>query len=146
MRQEGGGAIGGDDHVVFAADAEFVGDIDAWFVGEGHAGFEDGFAAADEIGMLVDVEPHAVADAVGEEFVAGTETCGGDLRAGCVIDGASESSRTRGIQGGVLRFADRFKGALHFFSGLAENAGAGNVGLIAFDEAAVIDQYDVTLL
>jgi hypothetical protein len=146
LRQKGGGASGGDDHVVFAADAEFIGDVDAWLVGEGHAGFEDGFAAADEIGMLVDVEAHAVADAVGEEFVAGAKTCRGDLCAGGVIDGTREFSSARGVQGGVLRFADRFKGALHFFGGLAENAGAGNVGLIAFDEAAVIDQYDVTLL
>ena len=40
------GAVGGDDHEVFAADAEFAGDVDAGFVGEGHARFEDGFAAA----------------------------------------------------------------------------------------------------
>jgi hypothetical protein len=45
--QELGWAFGDDDHVVFAADTELIGDVDAGLVGKSHAGFEDGFAAAD---------------------------------------------------------------------------------------------------
>src|SRR2546422_10478200 len=75
------GAVGGDDHVVFAADAVVAGNINAGLVREGHARLEDGLAAADKIRMLVAVEADAVAEAVGEEFVIGAEACAGDGRA-----------------------------------------------------------------
>jgi hypothetical protein len=146
LGQESCGSIGIDDHQVFAADAEFVGDVDAGLVGKGHAWFEDGFAAVNEIGMLVDVEADAVADAMSEKFVAGSETGGGDLCASSVVDGASGFSGTRGIESGVLCFADSFESALHLFGGLAEDGGAGYVGLIAFDETAIIDQDDIAFL
>jgi len=96
--------------------------------------------------MFVDIETHAMAEAVGEEFVIGAETGGSDLGAGRVVDGAGEFSGASGIEAGILRFADGFEGALHFFGGLAENGGAGDVGLIAFDEAPVIDQYHIAFL
>ena len=60
--QERSGAGGGDVHDVFAADAEFAGDVDAGLVGEGHVRQETGVAALNEIGMFVDVEPNAVAE------------------------------------------------------------------------------------
>ena len=44
--QELGGAIVGDDHVVFAAQAEVAGDVDAGFVGESHVGLEGSGAGA----------------------------------------------------------------------------------------------------
>src|ERR1700690_3616075 len=46
------GAIGGDDHVVFAAEAEFAGDVDAGLVGKGHARGENGFMRPDKIRMF----------------------------------------------------------------------------------------------
>ena len=134
-----GGAFGGDGHDVFAADAEFVGDVDAGFVGEGHAGFEDGFAGVDEIRMLVDVEADAVAEAMGEEFVAGTVARGRDDGAGRVVDGAGEFSGAGGVERGVLSFADGFESTLYFVARLAVDAGARYVGAIAFDGATIIN-------
>lgn len=84
------GAGGGDDHVVFTAEAEFAGDVDAGFVGEGHARFENRFAGADKIGMLMAVEADAVADAVGEEFVVGAEAGICDDGVSRVVNGAGE--------------------------------------------------------
>jgi hypothetical protein len=40
------GAIGHDDHVVFAADAELAGDVDSWLVRKRHARLQHGLAAA----------------------------------------------------------------------------------------------------
>jgi hypothetical protein len=45
--EELGRTVVGDDHVVFAAQAEFSGNVDAGLVREGHAGLEEGFAATD---------------------------------------------------------------------------------------------------
>src|SRR5512134_2328549 len=53
------GAVGLDDHDVFEADAVFAADVDTRLVGEGHAGFEHGLTAADEVRMLVAVEADA---------------------------------------------------------------------------------------
>src|ERR1700724_4366968 len=53
-------AFGGNDHVVFAAHAEFAGDVDAGLVGKSHAGFEHCGAASHQIGMLVAVQTDAV--------------------------------------------------------------------------------------
>ncbi len=66
------GTVGGDDPVVFEADAEFASDVDAGLVGEGHAGGERRGVAADEVGPFVAVHAaDAVTEAVGEVFVVG---------------------------------------------------------------------------
>ena len=109
-----GRAVGDDDHVVFATDTEFAGDVDAGLVGEGHSGFEDGFTAADEIRMLVTIEANAVAEAVSEELIVGAEAGGGDYAAGGIVDRAGELSRTSCGESGILRLADGLKGALNF--------------------------------
>lgn len=44
--QELGWALRGDGHQVFAADAKFVGDVDARLVGKSHVGFENGGKSA----------------------------------------------------------------------------------------------------
>ena len=72
--------VGGDNHVVFAAQPKFAGDVDAGLVGKRHAGFENGFAAAHEVGMLVAVEADAVAEPMREEFVIGAIAGAGDDR------------------------------------------------------------------
>ena len=125
--EELGGASGGDGHHVFAADAEFSGNVDAGFIGEGHAGFEDGFAGVNEIRMFVDVEADAVAEAVREEFVAGAVARGSDDAAGGIVHGTGKSSGAGGVERGILGFANGFEGSLNFFAGLAEDAGARHV-------------------
>jgi len=82
------GAVGGDDHVIFAADAECADDVDAGLVRKSHAGRENGFAAAHEIGMLVAIEADAVAEAVGEIFVPGSEASGRDDITRRIVNGA----------------------------------------------------------
>src|ERR1700679_2950062 len=82
---EESGAVGGDVHVVFEADAEgfgVVGEVDAGLVGEGHVGGDELGVAADEVVPLVHVHADAMAYAVGEVLVAGTEAGGGDDVAG----------------------------------------------------------------
>ena len=132
--------------VVFAAQAEFAGDVDAGLVGEGHAGFEDGSAAADEIGMLVAVEAEAVAKAMGEEFVAGAVAGGSDDGTGGIVHGAGKLAGASGVESGVLGLADDFEGALNFLAGFAEDAGAGDIGFVAFHGAAAVNQNDVAFL
>src|ERR1700676_1569110 len=81
-------AVGGNHHVVFAAESEFSGDINAGLVGKSHAGFENGLAASHKIGMLVAVEADAVAQPMSEKFIVRTIAGGGDDRASGIIDGA----------------------------------------------------------
>lgn len=122
-----GGAVGADGHYVFAAQAEFVGDVDAGLIGKGHVGFEDGGAGANEVGMFVPIEADAVAETMREEFVARSITGGGDDVASGVVHGAGKFSSTGGIESGILSFADDFKNILNFLARFAENAGPGDV-------------------
>ena len=79
------GAGVGDDHAVFDADAELGVEVNAGFVGEGHAGFELGVVTAYKVGPLVHVEADAVAYAMEEEVVIGAVAgVGDDLASGCV--------------------------------------------------------------
>jgi len=145
-RQELSRAIGADDHVVFATQAEFAGDIDAGLIRKRHAGFENGFAATHKIGMLMAVESDAVAEAVGEEFVVWAVAAIDDDGACGIIDGAGEAPGARGIQRGVLRFTRKLEGARDFFAGLAVHAGARDVGGIPIHSASSINQNDITFL
>src|SRR5258708_8221815 len=71
LRGEHLAAVFGDVPVVFEADAELAGDVDAGFVGEAHAWGEWGGVAADEVGPLVAVHADAVAEAAGGGFEVG---------------------------------------------------------------------------
>ena len=144
--EELGGAVGGNNHVVFAAKAEFTGDVDAGLVGKSHAGFEDGFAGADEIGMLVAVKADAVPNTVGEEFVVGAEASLGDDGAGGIVNGAGKFARAGRIESDILRFSDCVVGAKDFLSGLAKDAGAGDVGIVALDGAPAVNQDHIAFL
>src|SRR5258708_9402340 len=82
LRGEHLAAVFCDVPVVFEADAELAGDVDAGFVGEAHAWGERGGVAADEVGPLVAVHADAVADAGGEVLVVGGGARGRDDRTG----------------------------------------------------------------
>jgi len=141
-----GGPVGGDNHIVLAAEAEFTGDVDAGLVGKGHARFEDGCAATDEIGMLVAVEADAVAEPMSEEFVARAVASTCDDGAGSIIHGSREHTRAGGVESGVLGFADDFKSALNVLAGFAEGAGATDIGFVTFHAATAVNQNNVTFL
>ena len=141
------GAVFGDVHVVFEADAErfgVVGEIDAGLVGEGHVGGEGLGVAADEVVPLVHVHADAVADAVGEVFVVGAEAGGGDDVACGGVYGLHLRAGTGGGEGCGLGLVDDVEYALLAVGGLAVDEASGHVGLIALDEAAVVDEDDLT--
>ncbi len=137
----------GDVPVVFEADAELAGNVDAGFVGEAHAGGEGCGVAANEVGPLVAVHADAVADAVGEVFVVGAVACGGDNCAGGGVDGLTLDAGAGCCEGCGLGFEDDVEDLALLVEfgdgGVAEDEGAGDVGLIAFDEAAVVDEDDL---
>lgn len=135
-----GGAVGGDGHYVFATEAEFVGDVDAGLVGESHIRFEDGGAGANEVGMLVAIEADAVAEAMGEEFIAGAVAGSGDDVAGSIVHGTGKFSGAGGIESSILGFADDFKNTLIFLAGFAEDAGTGDIGFVTFNRAPAVNQ------
>src|SRR5271156_2266902 len=93
--------------------------------------------------MLVAVEADTVAETVGEKSVVRAEARRSDDAACGIVDGAGKFAGTRGVESSVLRFADSCKGTLHFFRGLAEDAGARHVGAVAFYQTAVVDQNDI---
>ena len=94
-------ALGGDNHVVFAAQAEFTRNINSRLIRKGHARLENGLAASNQIGVLVAVEANAVAQAVGEELVVGAIAGAGDDRAGCIVHGAREASGASRVERSV---------------------------------------------
>ena len=73
--------------VVFEADTELSGNVDAGLVREAHSGGERGGIAADKIRPFVAVHADTVSDAVGEVFVVGAVAGGGDDIAGGFVDG-----------------------------------------------------------
>src|SRR5256885_8297714 len=100
-REQLRGSVGGDDHIVFAAQAEFSGNVNSRLVRKRHACFQYGFAAAHKIRMLVPVEPDAVSQAVREKFVVRPVARAGDDRARCIIDRSRQLTRARGVQSSV---------------------------------------------
>ena len=139
-------AVFGDVPVVFKADAELAGDVDAGFVRETHAGGERSGVAADEIRPFVAVHADAVTYAVGEVLVVGTVAGGGDDAAGGGVDGLALDTGMGGRDGGRLGLVDDVEyltGFVEFWrGGVAEDEGAGDVGLIAFDSAAIVNEDD----
>src|SRR5271170_6713717 len=106
LRGEHLAAVFGDVPIVFEADAELAGDVDAGFVGETHARGERGGVAADEVGPLVAVHADAVADAVSEVFVVGAVAGGGDDVARGGVDSLALDAGTSGGEGGGLGLMD----------------------------------------
>ena len=103
--------------------------------------------AADEVGPFVAVHADAVADAVGEVLVVGAEAGVGDDLAGGGVDGLAQDAGAGGGEGGGLGLVDDVEDAAllivdRLFARLAIDEGAGDVGLVAFDGAAVVDEDD----
>src|SRR6266478_3509094 len=125
LRGEHLAAVFGDVPVVFEADAELAGDVDAGLVGEAHAWGEWGGVAADEVGPLVAVHADAVAEAVGEVLVVGAVAGGGDDVAGGGVDGLALDAWTGCGESGGLGLVDDvedFAGLVEFGrSGVAED-------------------------
>src|SRR5438046_3116914 len=99
-------AVFDDVPIVFEADAELAGDVDAGFVGETHAGGERGGVAADQVGPFVAVHADAVTYAVGEVFVVGAVAGRGDEIAGGGVDGLALDTGMSCGEGGRLGLVD----------------------------------------
>jgi hypothetical protein len=86
---------------------------------------------------------------MGEVFVVGAEAGGGDEVARGGVDGLALHAGMGGGEGGGLGLVDDveyFAGLVEFGAGgVAEDEGAGDVGLVAFDGAAVVDEDDLSL-
>ena len=106
LRGEHPAAVFGEVPIVFEADAELAGDVDAGFVGEAHAGGERCGIAANEVRPLVTVHADAVAEAVVEVFVVGAVAGGGDEVAGGGVDGLTLDAGMGGGEGGGLGLVD----------------------------------------
>jgi hypothetical protein len=133
------GAVVGDDHVVFEAEAELVGDVDAGLVGEDHAGHHLLVVALHEVGPLVHVEADAVADAMVEEVVGGAVAGFDDDLAGGAVDDLHGDAGAGGGERGGLGVEDDFEDGALQVGGLAVDEAAGDVGGVAVDGAAVVD-------
>jgi hypothetical protein len=96
--------------------------------------------------MLVAIEADAVAEAMGEESVAGAEAGGSNDCASGIVDGAGNVTGASSVESGVLGFTDGFVGLLNFICRLAENASASDVGFVALDFAAAVDQDYIAFL
>jgi len=130
----------GEEHVVFEAEAELAAEVDAGFVREEHAGDELLGVAADEVGPLVHVETDAVAEAMDKEVVAGAVAGVGDDLAGGGVDGLHFYAGTGGGEGGGLGVLDDAEDFTLEVGGGTVDEAAGDVGGVAFDGAAVVDE------
>ncbi len=133
-------AVFGEEHVVFQADAEFAAQVDAGFVGKSHSGLEQGGVVADEVGPFVAIHADAVAEAVGEVGIVGAEaSVVNDFAGGGIDRSAGKAGFGCGKCGG-LGAMDDVKDVLLPVGWLAKGKAAADVGLIALDGAAVIDE------
>ena len=144
LRGEEFGAVFRDEEIVFEADAEFAGNVDAGLVAEGHAGLEFGVevpavhVVANEIGPFVSIEANSVANSVAEVFEGGAVSAINDNFAGGGVDVGCGSAWACGLKRGGLCAPDKVEDGEHLVCRFAEDEGAGDVGLVAFDGAAVI--------
>src|SRR5205814_9419847 len=113
--------------IVFAAQAEFSGNVNSRLVRKRHACFQYGFAAAYKIRMFVAVEPDAVSQAVREKLVVRAIPRAGDDRARRIVNRSGQLTRSRGVQSSVLRFADQIVCTRDFFRRLAKDTRARDV-------------------
>ena len=134
------GSVFGDEHLVFEADAEFAREVDAGFVGEDHIGGELLVVSGDEVGPLVHVQTDAVADTVGEVGVARTVAGGDDDRAGGGVYRLHFDARARGGERGGLGVVDVLEDFALQVGGGSVNEAARDVGGVALDGAAVVDE------
>src|SRR5580658_7036553 len=93
--------------------------------------------------MLVAVETNAVAQAMGEEFVIGAIAGACNYSASRVVDRSGQTASTRGVECRILGLARKFIGFRDFLRRLAENSHTRDIGCIAVDAAAAINQHDI---
>src|SRR5882724_11881175 len=72
LRQQLRRTIRSNDHQILAAQPEFTRNINSRLIRKRHARFQHGFAAANQVGMLVAIESNSVAQTMRKEFVIGT--------------------------------------------------------------------------
>src|SRR5690606_4505323 len=128
-------------------DAELAGQVDAGLVRKAHAGGERRGFAVDEIDRLVPFHADAVAGAVrgAGQRIAGAVTPAFVLGAHRIVDAAGRAADLRGGEVVPLALMDLAPDPALVRARLAEHEGARNVGLIAFDVAAAVEQHDLAV-
>ena len=140
MGCEENATVVGEVPVVFKANSELARYVYARFVGEGHGGFERLGVAADQVGPLVSVHADAVTDAVGEGLVVGAEAGVGDDFAGGSVDRLAGDARACCGEGYGLGLVDDLEYLPLLRSWFAVDERSGDVGLVAFNAAPVVDE------
>ena len=98
-----------------------------------------------EVRPLVHVHADAVAEAMGEVLVAGTESAIDDDFAGRCVDVCRGHAGARGLNGRGLGAVDEIEDALHLVRRFSNNKRARDVGGIALDGTAVVEHEDAAI-
>jgi hypothetical protein len=131
-------AGGGDEDIIFDADAADAGEVDAGLDGDDHAGFEGGGAETGEGEGFVDIAAKTVTEAVAEVVaVAGF----GDDVAGGFVDFFAVDAGFDGGDAGELSVEDHFVDFAHFCGDVAEEEAAGEVGAVAAEAGAPVEEH-----
>ena len=134
--------------MVFEANAVAIGNDDHRFVREAHAGAQDGFVAAHQIGGLVDGLPDTMAGAMRQagKPVSRPQPRPFEHLSGRGIDPFAGFARADRRECCGLRLVLEVPGGADGVVDPPEGVGAGNIGMIAVDEAARVDQNELILL
>ena len=128
--------------MILQPDAVLAGHDDHRFVGEAHARRQRRLVALHQIGAFVDVETDAVAGAVGEawQLVVGAESVADQHIAGGLIDRFAGGADGGAVEGRLLGFLFHVPQFFDLAIQFGKRVGAGDVGIIAVDGAAGVDQ------
>src|SRR4030042_2063806 len=137
---EGAAAFLGDGQAVLDADAKFSVDVDSRLVTESHSRLELQRVPADKVRIFVSLQADAVAEAVGEVLVVRTEAGILDNPAGRPVDGFAGRPRFDCLEGRGLGFPDDFPDLTLLVGRLAEEDSPRDVGAIAFDRTAAVNE------
>src|SRR5438270_1663159 len=129
---------------ILEADAELAGDIEPRLVGEAHAGLERRAVASHEVGRLVHVHPDAVAGAMREPRQAVVLAPALLLVEGAdgLVDRTDRRADLRRLQRELLSALHRVPELALARRGRTGDPAAGDVGLVAVDRAAGVDEDD----
>src|SRR5438874_2756751 len=133
---------------ILEADAELARDVESRLVGEAHAGLERRAVASHEVGRLVHVHPDAVAGAMREPRQAVVLAPALLLVEGAdgLVDRPDRRADLRRLQRELLSALHRVPELALARRGRTGDPAAGDVGLVAVDRAAGVDEDDRALV
>jgi hypothetical protein len=140
---EGSTPIGGDDDAVFHSDPAVRREVNTRFDGDDVADAERISACPGDSRRLMDVETYPMSGSMGEPF--GPTRLGND-RTGSSVDLAGSDTRANDPDPSLIRCGDDFEHSLACVVDLADCDGTSHVGAVPVDDAAEIEDHEVTFL